>query len=145
VPSQNAYAFDPWNHFYYYAGLGLKWSLDLLPQAARGAQAESQLEETLSLQRAALGNAMLEVEKAYADALEAKSREEAWEKAEHIAKEWISAVQDRIDLGTSDERALLEPLRSYGNARFQHLTALMDYNVAMSGLALASGWDSAAP
>jgi len=27
----------------------------------------------------------------------------------------------------------------------QHLTALMDYNVAMSGLALASGWDSAAP
>jgi hypothetical protein len=27
----------------------------------------------------------------------------------------------------------------------QHLTALMDYNIAMSSLALASGWDSAAP
>ena len=88
---------------------------------------------------------MYEVEKAYADALEAKGREEAWDKAEHIAKEWISLVQDHIDLGTADERALLEPLRSYGSARMQHLTALMDYNVAMSGLALASGWDSAAP
>jgi outer membrane protein, multidrug efflux system len=145
VPQQNAWSYDPWNHFYYYVGLGLKWNLDLLPQAARQAQAESQLEETLSLQRAALGNAMFEVEKAYADAVEAKTREEAWDKAEHIAKEWISAVQDRIDLGTSDERALLEPLRSYGNARFQHLTALMDYNFAMSSLALASGWDNAGP
>ena len=59
----------------------------------------------------------LEVEKAYADAVEAKAREEAWDRAEHIAKQWISIVQDHIDLGTWDERALLEPLRAYGNAR----------------------------
>jgi outer membrane protein TolC len=145
VPQENAWASDPWNHFYYYAALGLRWNLDLLPQAARERQAESQLEENRALERSALGNAMYEVEKAYADALEAKGREEAWDKAEHIAKEWISLVQDHIDLGTADERALLEPMRSYGSARMQHLTALMDYNVAMSGLALASGWDSAAP
>jgi outer membrane protein TolC len=108
-------------------------------------QAESQLEETRSLERLALGNAVFEVEKAYADALEAKGREETWDKAEHIAKQWISIVQDHIDLGTWDERQLLEPLRAYGNARVQHLYALMDYNVTMSSLALASGWDSAAP
>jgi outer membrane protein TolC len=145
TPQENAFAADPWNHFYYYVGFGVKWSLDLLPQAAREHEAESQLEETRAMERSALGNAMYEVEKAYADALEAKGREEAWDKAEHIAKQWISLVQDRIDLGTSDERALLEPLRSYGSARVQHLTALMDYNIAMSNLALASGWDSAAP
>jgi multidrug efflux system outer membrane protein len=145
VPQENAWAADPFNHFYYYGALGLRWTLDLLPQAARERQAESQLEETRALERSALGNAMYEVEKAYADALEAKGREEAWDKAEHTAKQWISIVQDRIDLGTSDERALLEPLRAYGSARVQHLTALMDYNVAMSNLAFASGWDSAAP
>jgi outer membrane protein TolC len=142
---QNAFAADPFNHFYYTIGLGIRWSLDLLPQAARIEQAESQLEETRSLERLALGNAAYEVEKAYADAIEAKGREEAWDKAEHIAKQWISIVQDHIDLGTWDERQLLEPLRAYGNARVQHLYALMDYNVTMSGLALASGWDSAAP
>jgi len=54
-------------------------------------------------------------------------------------------VTDHIDLGSSDERALLDPLRVYGNARVQHLAALMDCNVTMSSLALASGWDSAAP
>jgi multidrug efflux system outer membrane protein len=145
TPQQNAFAADPWNHFYYYFGFGLRWSLDLLPQAARVAQAESQLEETRALERLALGNATLEVEKAYADAVEAKGREEAWDQAEHVAKQWISTVQDHIDLGTFDERSLLEPLRAYANARGQHLYALMDYNVSLSSLALASGWDSAAP
>jgi outer membrane protein TolC len=145
TPQNNVWANDPWNHFYYYFTFGLRWTLDLLPQAARAQQAESQLEETRALERAAFGNAMYEVEKAYADAVEAKTREETWDRAEHIAKQWISIVQDHIDLGTSDEKSLLEPLRAYGSARVQHLTALMDYNLAMSGLAMASGWDSAAP
>jgi outer membrane protein TolC len=123
----------------------MRWSLDLLPQAARTQQAEAQLEETRALERLALGNAGLEVEKAYADAVEAKAREEAWDKAEHITKQWIANVQDHIDLGTWNENALNFPLRSYLNARVQHLTALMDFNVAMSNLALVSGWDSAAP
>ncbi len=145
VSQQNLWASDPFNHFSYYFAFGLKWSLDLLPQAARARGAEAQLEETRALERLAEGGAMVEVEKAYADAVEAKMREETWDKAEHKTKEWISITQDHIDLGTSDERALMEPLRAYGNARFQHLTALMDYNIAMSSLALASGWDSAAP
>jgi outer membrane protein TolC len=145
VPQQNVWASDGWNHFYYYFGLGVRWSLDLLPQSARIQEAESQLEETRALERLALGGAMLEVEKAYADCVEAKGREETWDKAEHLAKQWISTVQDHIDLGTWDERSLLDPLRTYAGARGQHLYALMDYNVALSSLAQASGWDAAAP
>jgi outer membrane protein TolC len=145
VPQNNAFASDPFNHFYYAFGLGLRWSLDLLPQAARAERAEANLEETRALERLALGNASYEVEKAYADAVEAKGREEAWAKAEHIAKQWISTVEDGIDVGSNDERALLDPLRAYGNARVQHLTALMDYNLTLSQLAFASGWDAAAP
>jgi outer membrane protein TolC len=133
------------NHFYWYATLGFKWNLDLLPQQARTKQAESQLEETRALERLALGNAEFEVERAYADAVEAKAREETWDKAEHISKQWISITQDHIDLGTWDETKLLEPLRAYGNARVQHLQALMDLNVTLCNLAMVSGWDSAAP
>jgi outer membrane protein, multidrug efflux system len=142
---QQAWTFDPFNHFFYGFAFGMRWSLDLLPNAARVDEAESQLEETRALERLSLGGAMLEVETAYAAALEAKNREEAWERAEHKSKEWISTVEDHIDLGTWDERWLLEPLRAYGNARVAHLQALMDYNLAMSQLALASGWDAAAP
>jgi outer membrane protein TolC len=141
----NLYANDPFNHFVYLVGLTARWSLDLLPQAARTRQAEAQLEETRALERLALGNAEFEVERAYADAAEAKAREEAWDRAEHLAKQWISNVQDHIDLGTWDERQLLLPLRAYLNARVQHLTALMDCNLTLSYLAMVSGWDSAAP
>ena len=85
------------------------------------------------------------VEAAYAAVVEAKGREEAWSRAEHKAKQWIVTIESQIDLGTSDERALTEPLRAYINARAQHLVAIMDYNVTESQLAMASGWDTAAP
>jgi len=139
------WVFDPLNHFFYYAGFGMHWNLDLLPNSARVAEAESQLEETRALERAALGGLAVEVENAYAVAVEAKGREEAWDRAEHKSKQWITTIQDQIDLGTREESALMEPLRAYVNARINHLLALMDYNVAMSQLALASGWDNAAP
>lgn len=140
-----AWVGDPFNVFGAWFGLGARWNLDLMPQAARAAQAEAQLEETRAQERYALGGLSVEVETAYATLMEAKVREESWDRAEHKAKQWISTVQDAIDLGTLDERALLEPLRTYADSRGQHLFALMDFNVQMSFLAMVSGWDTAAP
>jgi outer membrane protein TolC len=133
------------NHFYVAGGFGINWNLDLLPKAARMAQAEAQLEETRALERMALGGIAVEVENAYAGALEARQREEAWDGAEHTARQWMLTVQDAIDLGTKDEKAMSDPLRLYVNARANHLQALMDVNVTMSELARVSGWDNAAP
>ena len=116
-----------------------------MPAYARMSEAKAQLEETQSLERLALGGLAVEVETAYAAVVEAKGREESWSRAEHKAKQWIATVDAQIDLGTSDEKALTEPLRAYINARTQHLLAIMDYNLTQSQLALASGWDSAAP
>jgi outer membrane protein TolC len=145
VIQNNAWVVDPFNRFGFGAALALRWSLDLLPQQARIEQAESQLEETRALERFALGGTAVEVEHAYANAMEAKNREEAWARAEYKSRQWISSVQNAIDVGAQDERALMEPLRAYANARVSHLQALMDYNNALSFLAFVSGWDAAAP
>ena len=146
VATQNIALFpNPYNHFYAGAGLGVRWNLDLLPNSARVAAAESQLEETRALERLALGGIAVEVENAYAIVLEARTREEAWGRAEQRAMKWITTIQTAIDLGTKDERALIEPLRVYVNSRVQHTQSLMDLNVAMSDLARISGWDAAAP
>jgi outer membrane protein TolC len=145
IPMTTAWIADPFNYFGYAALIGVRWNLDLLPQQARIAHAEAQLEETRALERLALGGTMVEVEQAYGSVLEAKIKEEAWNRAEHKAKTWISTIQDNIDLGTLTENHLLEPLRAYGFARVNHLYALMDLNVNMSQLAWVSGWDSAAP
>lgn len=145
TPQNTAWIGDPFNGFGAGFAFGMEWGLDVLPKQARIAAAESQLEETRALERYALGGAAVEVENAYATALEAKSREENWERAEHRAKRWISNVQDSIDLGTKDERYLIEPLRVYVFSRANHVQALMDINVALSELARVTGWDAAAP
>ena len=136
---------DGYNGFGAGFAFGVEWGLDLLPKNARLHFAESQLEEARALERYALGGTAVEVENAYASAVEAKTREQNWERAEHRSKRWISSVQDAVDLGTKDDRYLIDPLRAYVFARANHVQALMDVNVALSELARVTGWDPAAP
>ncbi|MFO0667036.1 MAG: TolC family protein [Polyangiaceae bacterium] len=145
VRQNTAWIGDPFNGFGYAPAVGVRWNLDLLPQSARISQAESLLEEARSMMRLAAGGIAVEVENQYGIVLEAKTREEAWSRIEHRTKGWLSIVQDRIDMGTSDERALTEPYRLYMNARVNHATSLMDYNIAVSELARLTGWDALAP
>jgi outer membrane protein, multidrug efflux system len=145
VPQTTAWIGDPFNFFSYQYGALLRWNMDFFAQQARVAKAESFTEETRALSRLATGGVAVEVEEQYGNVLEAKKREEQWAKVEHRAKGWISTIRDRIDVGTADERALLEPLRQFWNARLQHAIALMDLNVTMSELARVSGWDEVAP
>jgi outer membrane protein TolC len=136
---------NPFNHFYVYGGFGMNWALDLLPNSARVARTEADLEETRALLRRALGEVAVEVENQHAVVVEAMNREAAWDRAEHRSKQWISTVQDQIDLGTKNENAMNEPIRAYVNARVNHIYSLMDLNVGMSELARVSGWDNSAP
>lgn len=145
VGQNNFFAANNFNYFGYGFALGARWSLDLPTNAARVSQAESRLEEVRALERYALGGVGVEVENAYAMAIEARTREEHWDQAEHRARQWIATVESAIDLGTKDERALMEPLRAYVFARLEHLRALNDYNINLSDLARVSGWDTAAP
>jgi outer membrane protein TolC len=145
TPQNTAWIGDPYNGFGAGFAFGVDWPLDLLPRSARVREAESQLEEARALERYALGGVAVEVEQAYASVLEAKAREESWEHGEHRAKRWISSVQDAIDLGTKDERFLLEPLRAYVYARAFHAQALMDLNIALSDLSRVTGYENAAP
>jgi outer membrane protein TolC len=145
TPQNTAWIGDPFNGFGAAIGFGVEWGLDLLPKSARVSQAESQLEEARALERYALGGVAVEVENAYASAGEAKTREENWDRAEHRSKRWISSIQDAIDLGTRDDRQIIEPLRAYVFARANHVQALMDFNLALCELARVTGWDAAAP
>jgi outer membrane protein TolC len=145
TPQNTAWIGDPYNGFGAAFAFGVDWPLDLLPRSARVSQAESALEEARAMERYALGGVGVEVEQAYAAVVEASSREQSWEHGEHRAKRWISSVQDAIDLGTKDERFLLEPLRAYIYARAFHVQALMDLNIALSDLARVTGWDAVAP
>ena len=144
-PQNAAWIGDPFNRFGAGFQIGMEWGLDVLPKQARIGYAESQLEEARALERYALGGVAVEVENTYATVVEAKTREENWDRAEHRSRKWISLTQDAIDVGTKDERFLIEPLRAYVFARANHAQALMDFHITLSELARVTGWDAAAP
>ncbi|MBI5533242.1 MAG: TolC family protein [Deltaproteobacteria bacterium] len=141
----NPYVRDDANYFRYGFAAAMRWNLDFLPASARIAQAQAQLEQTRAIERFALGGVGVEVETAYAEVQDAARREKAYGQAEGYAKRWMIQVQQGIDIGTQDEKDLVDPARQYALQRFSHLNAIMDLNVALSKLALVTGWDAIAP
>ena len=129
------------NSLTYGFALGMRWSLDFLPASARVRQAEAQLGEVRQSLRLALGGIATEVEKAYAEASEMKKKSEAYQRAQKLARQWMIRVAQGLDVGTSEEKDLIPPARQYAQQRYNYLSALMDYNLAMANLALATGWD----
>ena len=141
----NPYVKDNANFVSFGFGLVFQWNLDFMPASARLDQSRAQLEETRAIERMALGGVGLEVETAYAEVVDARKREEAYGRAEKTAKRWLIAIQQGIDIGTSEEKDLIDPAKQYAQQRFNHLNAMMDLNVAVSKLALVTGWDAIAP
>ncbi len=61
------------------------------------------------------------------------------------ARKWLIRVQQGIDVGTVEDKELLEPAKQYALNRFSLLNSTMELDVAMAKLARASGWDAIAP
>lgn len=137
---RNPFGYDPANVSLFGAALVLRWKLDLLPQSARVAQATADLEEVRAIERFALGGVATEVERAYAEAEDASRRLEAWSDATRYAKQWLIKVQQGQDLGLFEGDELVEPAKEYALKKFSEMSALYDYNLAISALALATGW-----
>lgn len=141
----NPFVPDPGNYFRYGLGVVFQWNLDFPASHARLLQAQAQLEEMVALDRKALGGVAAEVEAAHADAVDWKKRRDAFEKAEKYARKWLVIVQQSIDVGTMDEKDLIEPARRWAENRYSRLSATMEYNVALAKLARVTGWDAIAP
>jgi len=141
----NPFVRDDANYLRYGAALVFRWQLDLLPDAARLAQAKAQVEELRQTERYALGGIGVEVETAYAQVQDAQLREQAYGAAQKTARQWVIAIQQGIDIGTKEDADLVDAAKQWAQQRFNHLTSIMDLNVAWSNLALATAWDDIAP
>ncbi len=141
----NPWVYDPANRLIYGAALAFKWKLDFLPQSARVAQAQAQLEEIRATERYALGGVATEVEQAYAEAADAQKRVDAYTRATNYARQWLIKVQQGIDVGTFEDEDIVMPAREYALKRFSQMSAVYDYNIALAKLAETTGWDAAGP
>jgi outer membrane protein TolC len=141
----NPFVRDDANYLRYGAALVLRWQLDLLPNAARVAQANAVVEELRETERYALGGIGVEVETAYAQVMDAQAREQAYGAAQRTARQWVIAIQQGIDIGTKEDADLVDAAKQWAQQRFNHLTSMMDLNLAWATLALATAWDDLAP
>ena len=137
----NPFVRDGGNYFHYGAALVLRWKLDFLPRGAGVAQAQADLEEVRAKERYALGGVAVEVEEAYALARDAERRLSALKRALGYARQWYIKVQQGIEVGTMDDEDMVDPAKEYALKRFAHMSAIMDYNVAIARLAAVTGWD----
>ena len=138
---KNPFVKDSANYLSYGAALVFRYKLDFLPQSARLAQANAQLEEQRATERYALGGVGTEVEVAFREAEDAARRLDAYARAASYAKQWLVQIQEGIDVGTYDDQDVVDPAREYAMKRFLQMNATFDYNVALAKLAQACGWD----
>lgn len=141
----NPFGADSVNFFGYGAGIIFNWKLDMFAQSARIRYAQAQLEEVRALEKFATGGTGAEVETAYAEVVDWQKRVDAYYKAASFAKKWMISVQQGIDVGTREDKDVLDPARSYATNRFAWMNATMELDMAMSRLAKATGWDAIAP
>jgi outer membrane protein TolC len=138
---RNPFVSDGANALGYGAGLMLNYKLDFLPTIARVGRAEAELEAMRASERYALGGVGVEVEDAYREAEDAKRRLDALTRATALAERWLSQVEQRIAVGTFDEKEMFDPTRELAFKRFGKLSAIFEYNIALAKLALATGLD----
>ena len=140
----NPFVRDDANYLRYGAALVFRWQLDFLPNAARVEQAKAQVEELRETERYALGGIGVEVETAYAQVVDAQAREQPTGPPTN-ARQWVIAIQQGIDVGTKEDADLVDAAKQWAMQRFNHLTAMMDLNVAWSTSPSPPAWDDIAP
>lgn len=140
----NPFVRDDANYVRYGFAIGMRWTLDFAPATARVRYAEAQHEEVRQLHRFAMTGVSYDVERAYRDAEEAKRKSDAFQRAQKLAKQWMVKVSQGIDVGTMEERDMVDPARQYAIHRYNYLSALSDLNIAMANLAEKTGWDDLA-
>jgi outer membrane protein TolC len=85
------------------------------------------------------------VEVAYAEVVDWKKRVGTYARAVKTAKQWLVMVESGLDVGTIEEKDLLEPARAYATNKANQLNAVLELDLAMCRLAKATGWDAIAP
>jgi outer membrane protein TolC len=135
----NPFIVDQANYVSIAAGLVMRWSLDLWGNAYRVDRASALLSDTRESSHEAARGMELEVTEAYEALGAAEEQVRAWERGRRESRAWFIAAAQGRDVGTVETRDLVDAVRAYFTARYSHLTAIHDRNVAVANLERTTG------
>ncbi|MEM1413675.1 MAG: TolC family protein [Myxococcota bacterium] len=131
---ENPFVQDPGNRPQLAAALLMRWSLDVGGNTARLRRARAELEGTRAQVAEATLGLRLEVELAYEAYQDASRREAAWQEARRETRRWFIASAQGYDVGATEPKDLVDALRAYFEARFNHVEAVRAVNTAVAEL-----------
>lgn len=130
----NPFIYDRPNFTTFNTALVARWSLDFVGHVARHRRTQA-LVEQLKAQRAQAKDAIdLEVASTLEAVTAARAREEAWREGARQARSWFVAAGQGYQIGTLESKDLVDSIRAYFRARFEHLSALLAFNTALADL-----------
>jgi outer membrane protein TolC len=130
----NPFVVDPANYMQIGAGLVMRWSIDLWGNAYRVDRESALVEDVRARSLEARIGMELEVTEAYNAAVEARDREAAYDRGRRQTRAWFIAAAQGVELGTAELDDMLDAVRQYLMARYNHLQAIHDTNVAYATL-----------
>ncbi|MDQ3036356.1 MAG: TolC family protein, partial [Myxococcota bacterium] len=134
----NPFIIDPANYMNIGAGIALRWSLDFWGNAYRVDRESALLDDVRARFDEARRGMELEITDAYNTVIEARAREEAFDRGRRATRSWFITAAQAVELGTAETTDLVDAVRSYFTARYSHLQAIHDYNTALANLERAS-------
>lgn len=135
---QNAFFSRP-NTLSFGVALVLRQPLDFGVRSGRYAQARAEERAADAKRRLAWAGLRLDVERAFADAEEARQRAVHAARAERLARSWLNAVDQNLEMGTAESRDLVDAARAYLEMRLRNLQAILDVHTTLAQLHRAAG------
>lgn len=120
-------------------GLVARWKLDLLGNAYRSDRAREQLAETRAQRRLAEEGVLLEVSTRHEALVDAQRKIASWAEGHRQARRWFVSAAQAYQVGTATTKQLVDGVKEYFKARYAHLQAIHDHNVALAALELSTG------
>lgn len=135
------------------AAVVARWNMDLWGNSLRVRRAREELYDAHDRADEARNGMALEVATIYEELLDARRREGSWGRGHRETRAWFLSAAQAYQVGTAEPRDLVDALRAYFTARFSHIQAIHDTNVATAklekaiGIALfpESNWDIVCP
>lgn len=135
----NPFVIDQANYTSIAAGLVFRWSLDLWGNAYRVDREGALLDDVRERSQEAARGIELEVTDAFESVRAAERQVETWGRGRRETRAWFIAAAQGREVGTVETRDLVDAVRAYFTARYSHLQAIHDLNVAVANLERTSG------
>ena len=132
IPGQTAY--EHYRPYYVGAAIVARWNLDFWGHHQRAQKTEQEALALSSQRQLAEKGVELEIETRYEALADAQRRMAAWAKGHRTARRWFVSSAQGFEVGTVSAKELIDGISAYFKARYAHLQAIHDHNIAVAAL-----------